>query len=88
MEYRLAWARTYLKKYGLIDNSSRGVWALIDNEIDTSKLDSNKILKTVREAVRKPKTDKKQSKKELDSEIEEEIEDQIDWKEKRLLHNG
>jgi len=24
-EYKLAWARTYLKKDGLIDNSSRGV---------------------------------------------------------------
>ncbi|APZ47700.1 restriction endonuclease [Polaribacter reichenbachii] len=81
VEYRLAWARTYLKKYGLIDNSSRGVWALIDNEIDTSKLDADQILKTVRELTRKPKTDKKQTQKELDSEIEEEIEDQIDWKE-------
>lgn len=28
VEYRLAWARTYLKRYGIIDNSSRGVWAL------------------------------------------------------------
>lgn len=28
LEYRLAWARTYLKKYGLITNSERGVWAL------------------------------------------------------------
>ena len=27
IEYRSAWARTYLKKYGLIDNSERGVWA-------------------------------------------------------------
>jgi len=27
-EYRLAWARTYLKKYGVLENSSRGVWAL------------------------------------------------------------
>lgn len=26
--YNLAWARTYLKKYGLIDNSERGVWSL------------------------------------------------------------
>jgi len=26
--YRLAWARTYLKKYGLLENSKRGVWAL------------------------------------------------------------
>ena len=25
--YRLAWARTYLKKYGLLENSSRGVWS-------------------------------------------------------------
>lgn len=26
VEYRLAWTRTYLKKYGLLENSSRGVW--------------------------------------------------------------
>ena len=26
--YRLAWARTYLKKYGLLENSSRGIWSL------------------------------------------------------------
>ena len=26
--YRLAWARSYLKSYGLLDNSARGVWAL------------------------------------------------------------
>lgn len=28
VEYRLAWSRTYLKKYGILENSSRGVWAL------------------------------------------------------------
>jgi restriction system protein len=28
VEYRLAWARTYLRKYGVLENSSRGVWAL------------------------------------------------------------
>ncbi len=27
-EYRLSWTRTYLKKYGLLENSSQGVWAL------------------------------------------------------------
>lgn len=81
VEYRLAWARTYLKKYGLIDNSSRGIWALIDNEIDTSKLDSDKILKKVRAETKKTKLDNKQTKKEIDIEIEEEVEDQIDWKE-------
>jgi restriction system protein len=39
--YRLAWARTYLKKYGLLENSSRGIWALTAktsglNEVNTS----------------------------------------------------
>ena len=28
VEYHLAWARTYLKNYGAIINSSQGVWAL------------------------------------------------------------
>lgn len=81
VEYRLAWARTYLKKYGLIDNSSRGVWALIDNEIDTTKLDSDKILKKVREETKKQKLDNKQNKKEIEEEVEEEVENEIDWKE-------
>jgi restriction system protein len=26
--HRLAWARTYLKKFGAVDNSRRGVWTL------------------------------------------------------------
>jgi restriction system protein len=28
LNYNLAWAKTYLKKVGAIDNSSRGVWAI------------------------------------------------------------
>lgn len=30
VRYRLAWARTYLKKYGLICNPERGTWCLSD----------------------------------------------------------
>ncbi|MGI9082401.1 MAG: restriction endonuclease [Thermoleophilaceae bacterium] len=30
IEYRLAWARTYLKGMGLFENSARGVWAVTD----------------------------------------------------------
>lgn len=30
LEYELAWARTDLKKTGLIEKSSRGIWALVD----------------------------------------------------------
>jgi restriction system protein len=31
IEYRIAWARTYLKGMGLADNSSRGVWSLTEH---------------------------------------------------------
>ena len=37
--YRLAWARTYLKRYGLLDNSSRGVWALTPSGHKTESVD-------------------------------------------------
>ena len=30
LEYNLAWARTYLKGMGLLENSSRGVWSLTE----------------------------------------------------------
>ena len=30
VEYRLAWSRTYLKKYGLLNNSERGVWSFTE----------------------------------------------------------
>src|SRR6059058_1627279 len=31
VEYRLHWARTYLKGIGALENSSRGVWSLTDH---------------------------------------------------------
>jgi restriction system protein len=50
VEYRLAWSRTYLKKYGLLQNSSRGVWSLAETSIDPNTLDPREIVKVVREA--------------------------------------
>jgi len=45
--YRLAWSNTYLKKFGLLENSSRGVWTLSKADIDVSKLDHIEIVRTV-----------------------------------------
>jgi restriction system protein len=50
--YRLAWARTYLKKYGLIDNSSRGIWALTAKAKDVEKINPQEIVKAVKAAQR------------------------------------
>ena len=39
IEYRLAWSRTYLKKYGVLENSARGVWALTPAGRQTKRVD-------------------------------------------------
>jgi restriction system protein len=48
IEYRLAWSRTYLKKYGLLQNSSRGVWSLVSTSIDLDNLQAKEIVKVVK----------------------------------------
>jgi len=57
--YRLAWARTYLKKFGFLENSSRGVWALTALAREKRKVTPKNVVKTVREA------DKEASRKKL-----------------------
>lgn len=39
LAYQLAWARSYLKKLGLIDNSQRGIWSLTKKGQETEVLD-------------------------------------------------
>ncbi|WP_431688122.1 restriction endonuclease [Hahella sp. NBU794] len=51
--YRLAWARTYLKKAGYLENSSRGVWALTDKAKQAPEIDSREIVNYVRSLDRK-----------------------------------
>ena len=57
--YRLAWARTYLKKYGLLDNSSRGVWSLNAKGLATEKLDHQEVVRFVRAMDKKSRTESK-----------------------------
>ena len=49
VEYKLAWTRTFLKKYGLLNNSSRGIWALTKANISLKDIDPSEIDKTTRE---------------------------------------
>ena len=46
--YRLAWARTWLKKYGVLENS-RGVWTFAPNQSHVSKVDPVEVGKVVRQ---------------------------------------
>ena len=51
-QYRLAWARTYLKQYRLIENSSRGDWVIAPEQRDVSGFDPQEVVRTVRDAHR------------------------------------
>ena len=57
LEYRSAWARTYLRKAGLIENSERGVWALTPEGTKADDVDGRQIARDVK-AQTKQATDK------------------------------
>jgi len=46
--YWLAWARSYLKIYGLITNSERGIWSLTPTGIETESVDPVSVKRFVR----------------------------------------
>lgn len=48
LRYRLAWTRNYLKRFGLLENSSRGVWALTATGKSTEKVDKDEVNKVVK----------------------------------------
>lgn len=41
--YRLAWTRNYLKRYGVIEKSSRGIWKLTPKGEKTESLDKEEV---------------------------------------------
>lgn len=75
MEYRLAWTRSYLKGYGLLENSKRGVWALTTKGRQTETVKPKEISRFVREQ-------KKQAKKVKGN--NDEIADELTWREELL----
>jgi len=75
--YRLAWARTYLRKYGLLENSSRGIWALTEKAKNMETVDPSEVLRYVRTI------DKKEGpQKRLPSEVDRDFLEEEGWKEK------
>ncbi|MBU1412550.1 restriction endonuclease [Myxococcota bacterium] len=46
--YRLAWARSYLKKYGVLENSTRGVWTVTPKGKRMHHVDTKEVLREIR----------------------------------------
>ena len=77
VEYRLAWARTYLKKYGLIENSARGVWSLTAEGRKTPQINAKKAQVFVRKQFRQPATP-------LEEPDVSEVGEQLTWREELM----
>ncbi|PWK26640.1 restriction system protein [Arcicella aurantiaca] len=48
LNYRLAWARNYLKRFGLLENSSRGIWALTEKGLKTKTVNKELVKREVK----------------------------------------
>ena len=77
VEYRLAWARTYLKKYGIIDNSSRGVWALTAKGRQTDRVNPDAVKRFVQEDLNKRKT-------QVQDDGESAVDGEVSWRDELL----
>jgi len=75
LSYRLAWARNYLKRYGLIDNSSRGVWALTEKGQKVDLIDKEKVKKAVVRKNRKAQIEKNRIDEAGNDDLTEEVEE-------------
>lgn len=84
LEYRLAWARTYLKKFGVIDNSTRGVWALTNKAEGIAQVDPRKVVRAV-QSMNAGRRERKKTTPVEDAPEAIEDESQNDWRKKLFV---
>lgn len=80
LAYRLAWARNYLKRLGLLENSGRAIWTLTAQGQKTTSIDQKEAKKVVKElsGVKRPS----ESPKEVVEESEEL--EELSWEEELI----
>ncbi len=79
IEYRLAWARTYLKKYGVLENSSRGIWALTPKGTKLERVDPKAVQRFVRNQLKTTSPPPENAGESFDEETQE-----LSWREELL----
>ena len=80
LEYRAAWARTYLRKVGLIENSERGIWALTPEGAKAAAVDGRQISRDVK----KQSQSERAKDDESDDSVAEEPETILSWQDKLI----
>ena len=86
LEFRLGWAKSYLKRYGLIENSTRGIWSLTSKGHDNEKVEPKEVDRFVSSllAAEKKRTDKEVSKDHEDGLADDAAEETAVWRDKLL----
>ncbi len=49
VQYNLGWTRTYLKKYGILENPTKGIWALTPTGMQIDSVDEEEVKRANRE---------------------------------------
>lgn len=84
LNYRLRWARNYLKNFGLLENSERGIWILTPKGLKSKEVDPKIVGRKVRELNKNKRKEKQLESIELTNESEENEENEITWKDELL----
>lgn len=81
IEYRLAWARTYLKKFGLLENSARGVWSFASTASHVTEVDPLEVQRAVQKQPARHKAEHSEHSEDVLDEGPDEI---LSWREHLL----
>jgi restriction system protein len=85
VDYRMAWARTYLKKGGVLENSERGVWRLTPKGAAVSAREVAAIPKQVHQDIQEVRKLSKRTTDETQSSLDLEVLDEtLTWVEQLL----
>lgn len=81
LNYRLRWARNYLKRDGILENSSRGVWALTEKGQNLKEIDQKDLARRI-SAIDAAKKQERLTEPQEDAQDEV---DELNWQDE-LLH--
>ncbi len=88
VEYRIAWARTYLKGMGALDNPQRGVWITTERGKELEEHELEPLRQAYVLKLRKERTSKKkaatQAGADVDADVEDAGDETDDWREELI----
>ncbi len=76
--YRLAWTRNYLKRFGLLENSRRGIWALTQKGLETKSVIKDEVNHFVKSR------DSEQTDSTTGNNVEIEVDNENRWQDRLL----